>query len=274
MMGTWCSGTSHSMKSMACCSVLATTCMFASRVLVVASFNKYSGWWWRDMFALYPSLLESAFTLFTRYGCKCRQPTSQQEYKNHRKKLTEWALVWLGTLHWPRQTRHFKDNRPAWLRHGGWATGVYLRLRCTSNHRAQCAVLPPMKKTKEAGTSETPRSPIAHAALWVVVGASFLREALHLVLPADAALGFGTELFLATVPAVYVYERRNTPGSIGSALVAGVALLTGALALGFQQLMFPAAEARFWLTPPLVLLASVVGQSIVYQTGLFHTPSA
>ena len=115
---------------------------------------------------------------------------------------------------------------------------------------------------------------MAHAALWVVVGASFLREALHLALPADAGLGFGTELFLATVPAVYVYERRNTPGSIGSALVAGVALLTSALALGFQQLMFPAAEARFWLTPPLVLLASVVGQSIVYQTGLFHTPSA
>lgn len=102
-----------------------------------------------------------------------------------------------------------------------------------------------------------------HEALWVTVGASFLREALHLALPADGTLGFGLELFLAVVPVAYLYQARQS--SEHNALVSfGVALLYALGAVGLQQLVFPLAEARFWLTPPLVFASVAVGYSALF----------
>ena len=102
-----------------------------------------------------------------------------------------------------------------------------------------------------------------HEALWVTVGASFVREALHLALPADGTLGFGLELFLAVVPVAYLYQSRQS--SENSAIVnVAVSLLYALGAVGLQQLVFPLAEARFWLTPPLVFVSVVVWWSALF----------
>lgn len=102
-----------------------------------------------------------------------------------------------------------------------------------------------------------------HEALWVTVGASFVREALHLALPADGTLGFGLELFLAVVPVAYIYQSRQS--SENSTLVSlAVALLYALGAVGLQQLVFPLAEARFWLTPPLVFASVAVVWSAMF----------
>ena len=102
-----------------------------------------------------------------------------------------------------------------------------------------------------------------HEALWVTVGASFVREALHLALPADGTLGFGLELSLAVVPVAYLYQSRQSAEN--RVLVSlGVALLYALGAVGLQQLMFPLAEARFWLTPPLVFASVTVWYSALF----------
>lgn len=116
-------------------------------------------------------------------------------------------------------------------------------------------------------------SPFLSATAWIVAGVSIVRELLHLVLPVDAAMSLSWELVLATMPVAYVYERRATPKRVSSAMVALVAATYTALALVFEHLVFPAAEARFWVTIAVVAPAVLVGQALYFQLGWLDPPA-
>ena len=109
--------------------------------------------------------------------------------------------------------------------------------------------------------------------VWVTAGVSVVRELLHLVLPADAAMTLSWELALSTLPVAYVYERRATPKRVSSGVVALVAATYAALAVLFERLVFPASEARFWVTMAVVAPAVLVGQALYYQLGWLDPPA-
>jgi hypothetical protein len=107
-----------------------------------------------------------------------------------------------------------------------------------------------------------------HAAAWITLGTTIVRELLHLVLPVDAAMSLSWELALSLLPVAYLYERRHTPKRVPSWRVALAAGGYTALAVLFEHVVFPGAQARFWVTAAVTLPAVLVAQAIYYQTGL------
>lgn len=116
-------------------------------------------------------------------------------------------------------------------------------------------------------------NPFLSTAVWITAAASVVRELIHLVLPADAAMSLSWELVLATLPVAYVYERRATPRRVSSGVVALVAATYTALAVLFERLVFPAADARFWVTIAVLAPAVLVGQALYYQLGWLDPPA-